>query len=100
MTELIDRLREEFQDKEYRHAYADEFLNSWIATQVKVLREQRGWTQEELASEVGMKQSRISLLENVHYSAWSLNTLKRLAQAFDTILKVSFETFGTRLTDM
>jgi len=100
MSELADKLREEFRDKEYRHAYADEFLNSYIATQIKVLREQRGWSQERLAQEADMKQSRISVMENVHYSSWSLSTLKRLAEAFDVALRVSFEGFGSRLADI
>lgn len=100
MSELAENLRSEFCDKEYRHAYADEFLNSYIATQIKVLREQRGWSQERLAQEADMKQSRISLLENVGYSSWSISTLKRLAEAFDLTLRVSFESFGSRLTDV
>ena len=100
MIELADKLRHEFQDKEYRQAYADEFLNASIATQIKVLRDQRPWTQGELAEKAGMKQSRISLLENVNYSAWSLTTLKRLAEAFDVTLKVSFESYSARLLDI
>ena len=100
MNELADRLKKEFSDKEYRHAYVDEFLNSYIATQIKVLREQRGWNQEKLAQEAGMKQSRISVLEDVNYYSWSLSTLKRLAKAFDVPLNVSFGTFGDRLIDI
>ena len=100
MNELADRLKKEFSDKEYRHAYVDEFLNSYIATQIKVLREQRGWNQEKLAQEAGMKQSRISVLEDVNYYSWSLSTLKKLAKAFDVPLNVSFGTFGDRLIDI
>lgn len=100
MSKLADKLRLEFQDREYRHAYVDSFLNSSIATQIKVLREQREWSQEQLAREANMKQPRISALENVNYSSWSINTLKRLAEAFDVTLKVSFESFGTRLVDI
>ncbi len=100
MKELAKTLRQEFPDKDYRHAYVDEFLNAWIATQLKVLREQRGWTQEHMAELVNMKQPRVSLLETVDYSAWSLSTLKRFARAFDLTLNVSFESFGTKLMDI
>ena len=100
MKELAEKLREEFLDKEYRHAYTGEFLNSYIATQIKVLREQRGWNQEQLAQEADMRQSRISVLENVNYSSWNITTLKRLAEAFDVTLNVSFESFGSRLRDI
>ncbi len=100
MKELRDRLREEFQDKDYADTYIDEFLNASIATQIKVLREQRGLTQGQLAQLAEMKQERICVLENVNYDSWSLKTLKRLASAFDVTLKVSFETFGTRIDDI
>jgi len=93
-------LREEFKDKEFAHAYADEFLNVYIATQIKVLREQHKLSQEELAELTGMKQERISVLENVDYSSWSINTLRKLAKAFDVTLRVTFETFGRGVSEM
>lgn len=99
MSELTDRYMEEFKDKETRHIYADNFLNTFIATQLKVLREDRGWTQSKLAQEAGMKQERISVLEDVNYESWSLKTLKRFAKAFDLRLSVKFETFGSFLRD-
>jgi transcriptional regulator with XRE-family HTH domain len=94
------RLRKKFSDKEFAHAYVDEFLNMSIATQLKVLREQQELTQKRLAELAGMKQERISVLENVNYSSWSINTLRKLAAAFDVRLRVSFETFGSCLAEM
>jgi transcriptional regulator with XRE-family HTH domain len=94
------RLKIDLADKEFAHSYVDEFLNLMIATQLKVLREQRVLTQEQLAQLAGMKQERISVLENVNYSSWSINTLRKLAHALDVTLKVSFETFGSRLAEM
>ena|SRR5579864_903378 len=99
MSELIDKLRVEFQDKEYRHAYADECLNTMIATQIKVLREEREMTQERLAEETGMRQPRIPLLEDASYSNWTINTLRRFAKAFDVALSVKFETFSRVISD-
>ena len=82
------------EDKAYRHAYAEESLNFTIATQIKVLREQREPpTQELLAKEAGMRQSMISRYENVNYSSWSINTLRKLANAFDVYLDVRFRSF-------
>ena len=100
MNNFMDRLNQSFRDKEYRHGYADEFLNMSIATQIKVLREQRGWSQKDLAEHAGMKQPRISAIENVNYYRWTVETLRRLAEAFDITLCVSFETFGKRLGDI
>src|SRR5262249_44827502 len=70
-------------------------LDSMIAMQLTALREQHGWTQGELAEKTRMAQPRISLLEDVNYSSWSVNTLRRIARAYDVRLKVSFEEFGS-----
>ena len=100
MSELRERLKEEFKrDKEYREAYTEDFLNTSIAAQIKVIREQRGMTQAELAERIGTKQAGISRIENVNYSAWKISTLKKIAFALGTRLKVSFETFGSLLDE-
>jgi transcriptional regulator with XRE-family HTH domain len=100
MSELRSNLREEFRDKEYRHAYADESLNTYIATQIKVLREQRNLTQTQLADLAGMAQPRIAVLEDINYSSWSINTLRRLAEAFDLRLAVKFENFSSLVVEL
>jgi transcriptional regulator with XRE-family HTH domain len=85
--------------KEYRYAYADEHLNSWIALQIKTIREQRGLRQSELAELIGTKQPAIARLENASYSGWKTDTLKKLARALDVRLKISFETFGSLIDE-
>jgi transcriptional regulator with XRE-family HTH domain len=100
MSELRDNLRSEFHDKEYRQIYSDESLNTYIATQIKVLREQRELTQKQLAEETGMAQPRIAVLEDVNYSSWSIGTLRRLAQAFDLRLSVKFENFSSLIPEL
>lgn len=95
MNTSAANILEDFKDKDYAHAYMEEFLNAYIATQIKVLREKEGWTQEQLAEKADMRQERISLLESVNYSSWSINTLRKLAKAFDLVLHVSFENFST-----
>lgn len=99
MNELTEKLREEFHDTETRRIYAEDLLNSYVATQIKVLREQAGWTQAQLAEKAGMKQERISVLEDVNYSSWTANVLKRLATAFDVRLSIKFESFGSFLPE-
>jgi transcriptional regulator with XRE-family HTH domain len=99
MNGLVKNLKQEFADEEYRHSYAESFLNSSIATQIKVLREQRKWRQADLAREAEMKQSVVSRLENVDYSSWSIKSLKKLAQAFDVVLTVRFERFKNLALD-
>ena len=99
MKELSQILRKEFKDKETAHIYIKEFLYENIATQLKVLIEQRGWTQKELAERAGMKQSRISLLENPNYDKWSISTLTKLGEIFDVGLYLSYENFS-KLIDL
>lgn len=100
MNELNDELRQDFHDADYAHAYVDDFLSAEIATQIKVLREQRELTQQQLAELAGMSQPRLSKLEDVNYGSWNIKTLAKLARAFDVTLKVSFETFGSRIGDI
>lgn len=97
---LRSDLVRQFQDPDYRHAYADSFVDSSIATQIQVLREQRELSQSELGDATGMKQSQISRLENVNNSSWQIRTLKRIAQALDVVLVVKFESFGKILPDI
>jgi len=95
------RLMKELQDEDYRYAYDEEFANSRMATQIKVIREQRnGMTQAQLAGKADMRQSRISALENVDYSAWSISTLRRLAQALGVRLTFKFESWGDLLSEV
>jgi len=101
MSDISDELRSEFlADKEYAHGYMESYIDAYIATQIKVLREQREWSQEELANETDMKQARISVLENIDYASWSVSTLRRFARAYDLVLKVSFEEFGAEIERM
>lgn len=99
MSELVDTLRTEFQDEEYRHSYAEECVNTMIASQIRILREERAMTQSALADKAGMAQPRLSVMENAEYSNWSINTLKRLARAFDLALSVKFEAFSEVILD-
>lgn len=100
MNELVERLKTEWSDKETRQVYCDEFLNASIGTQIKVLREERGLTQAQLAALADMKQPRIAALEDVNYSSWTINVLRRLAEAFDLALTVKFDSFGEKLRDI
>lgn len=100
MNPVKKRLKNDLQDKEFRRFYDEGFSDSSIATQIRVLREQREMTQKRLAEAAGMNQSRISELEDVNFSSWSVRSLRRLANAFDVRLKITFEEFGSLLVDV
>lgn len=82
-----------FNDREYRRAFAWE-LGSKLATQIRLLRERRGWRQQDLANRLGKRQEQISLLENPDYGRYSLRTLLQIAEAFDVALIVHFGSFA------
>jgi transcriptional regulator with XRE-family HTH domain len=94
---LLDRVIEQFGDFSYRHSFVESHVDSSLATQIQVLREQRKLTQAQLAEAAGMKQSQISRLERFDNSSWQLRTLRRVARALDLALVVRLESFGTVL---
>ncbi len=61
-----DAILTELRNPEDRRAYADDFVNNYLALQIKAIRQQRGMSQEELAEAIGTQQSMISRLENVN----------------------------------
>lgn len=95
MSELRENLRSEFLDREYREAYADTFVDTFVAMQIRAIREQRGMTQKELAEKIGTAQTGVSRLENANYSGRSISALKNVARQFDCWLRVSFESYGS-----
>lgn len=82
------------EDRDYRREFAEENISTGLAFQIRLLRESRGWTQEELAQRTGQAQASISRLENPNYGRHSLTTLKRLAAAFDVAMAVRFVAFS------
>jgi transcriptional regulator with XRE-family HTH domain len=100
MSGLIERLRVELRDREYREGYDEAYLDHHIATQIRAIREQRGWSQSDLAKAADMKQSRVSAMEDSDYGSWSINTLRRIAYALGVRLRVDFAEWGQLLEDI
>jgi transcriptional regulator with XRE-family HTH domain len=89
-------LRKSLSNKDRRDAFVSAYIDETIPFQIRALREQadRNWTQEDLATQAGMKQERISTLENPNYGSYSLRILKQIAAAFDVALMVRFVPFS------
>lgn len=100
MADISEALRNDLQDREFAEGYAESFLDTYVATQIKVLREQRELTQKQLANELGTSQGVISRIEDAGYASWNVKTLKKLARVFDVRLKISFETYGSLIGEM
>jgi transcriptional regulator with XRE-family HTH domain len=89
--------------KDYRHAYMAEGVRTWIARQVRALREQREMSQADLGREADKPQSAISRIEDPDYGKLTLQTLFDLAAAFDLPLLVQFvdwEDWLSRMNDV
>lgn len=91
---MLQTLWHRFKSPDYRHAYAETFLLGSVATQIKVLREQRHLSQAELAAKAGLKQSQVSRLEDVDNASLTVRTLLKLARALDLALIIRFERFS------
>jgi transcriptional regulator with XRE-family HTH domain len=82
------------QSKPRRDAYVAAHISNTVASQILMLREAKGWTQKQLAEKCGMRQSRISTLEDPNYENFEAATLRRLASAFDVALTIRFIPFS------
>ena len=81
-------------NKEYRDSFVASNIANTVSSQIFTLRDQRGWTQKELAQRAGMGQSRIPALEDPNLENFEIGTLKRIAAAFDVALVVRFVPFS------
>lgn len=92
-------LARELSDKQYRDEFVAAALRVGLPMQCRALRESRDWTQPRLAQEAGMSQPRISEIERPGERRLTLDTLLRLASAFDVALQVRFVPFSQLVDD-
>jgi transcriptional regulator with XRE-family HTH domain len=85
---IAERLK---KDKNFRGRFFRGRAQDEIAMSIRGLREKRQMRQVDLSKASGMKQSAISRIEQADYSAWSFNTLFRVADALDARIRVIFE---------
>lgn len=90
----LTKMWKAFSRKTYRDAYVSASIANTVSAQIFTLRDKLGLSQKQLAAKTGMKQSRISALENLDDENISIETLKRLASVFDVALAVRFIPFS------
>ena len=95
MNSKYKKLWENLKDPEFRKQFIDAYVDEGIAFQIRALRNKKELTQPKFAEEIGVKQPLVSAWENPNYGKYSLNTLKKLAKAFDVGLLVRFVRFST-----
>ena len=82
------------KSREDRAAFVSSQIDVGIPFQIRALREQRNMDQKALANAARMAQPRISAIESPGYGSFTLDTLKRVAAAFDVALIVRFGAFS------
>ena len=90
----ISKLWQKMRDRGYRRAFVASQINIGITFQIRTLLKSRGWTQDELADRADMKQPRISAMLKPGKVRPNIETLRRLAEAFDVGLIVKFVPFS------
>lgn len=93
MSELAKPILEPARllDKSYREEYNRDFLCWSIASQVRSNRVAREWSQAELAKRAGVSFASVNRIEGgCKDNLPLLETLTRIAQAFDAALRVYF----------
>jgi transcriptional regulator with XRE-family HTH domain len=92
-------LATQLKNKEYRDAFVASQIRIGFPMQCRALRESREWTQPQLAEKASMSQPRISEIERPGERKLNLETLLRLASAFDVALEVRFVPFSQLVDD-
>ena len=88
-------LTRELREKRYRDAYVDSQIRIGLPFQIRALRKSRDkMTQAALAKEAEMSQPRISEIESPGERNLNIDTLLRLASAFDVALEIRFVPFS------
>jgi transcriptional regulator with XRE-family HTH domain len=83
-----------WRDAEYRRAYLLASIEQGIAWQIKTNRTARGLSQADLADALGVEQSAVSQLEDPACGGYTVDTLLKLAEAFDCALSLRFVPFS------
>jgi transcriptional regulator with XRE-family HTH domain len=91
MNKFRDFLKEELKDEKLAKNYYKELEKARIAVEITYFREKSGITQKELAKKIKTTQSVIARLENPDYKKYSLSTLRKVAEALNIELNVSFK---------
>ena len=94
-TNFDTYLDEQLKDKTFAERF-ERAGEAWdVALQIAALRKQAGLSQKDLARELKTSQQQISRLESPAYEGHSLSMLRRVAEALDADLKISFEPHHT-----
>jgi DNA-binding transcriptional regulator YiaG len=85
-----DRLKEDMKNPEFRKAFEQEEVFASLAIEIAKIRQSKKLTQKQLARKLHTTQQNVSRLEDVQNRGYSIETLVKIADAFDKRLKIIF----------
>jgi len=92
---MLNNLLSKLRQKPYRDAYVKAHVSQGLAYQITALRQQRGWSQQDLAEKLSLKsQSAVARMEDPGYGKLSIATLLKLASVFDVALSIRFQPYS------
>ena len=94
MTTFSNVWRKLAASKEYRSAFVTAQFKRLVPFQIRTLRKQRRWSQEQLAENCKLTQGVISRAEDSDYGNLTVNTILRIADGFDVAFIGRFVPFS------
>lgn len=91
LTDINLGIAKKLRDKGYFQRFFRRRAQGEIASQIRELRDRRGFTQSRLANKMKTGQSAIARIENAKYSGWSFLTLLSVADILEARLRIVFE---------
>lgn len=95
-SDLVDLLK---NDKSFRDTFAMEFVKNAIPSQLRALRQERGWTQEDLGLATGKPRNVITRLENPNSNIPNIATMLEVATGCGAALLVKIVPFSKLLKE-
>lgn len=84
----------DIQDAQIREAYVRAELTNGLAHQIRIIRQQRGWSQKQFADKLGTTQTTVSRLEDPSYGRYNISSLLSVSKVFDVALFVRYLPFS------
>lgn len=97
VNDCIGVTESDLEDLEFRQGFAYGQATSTFGMQVKVIREARGITQEQLAEMTGTRQPNISRIERLGYEGITISTALKVSKALDAPLMFYLGTYSELL---
>ena len=90
VSRSLEKTIQRLNRRSARQAFTEAEAVTAIAHQIRVVRQQRGMTQKDLARQLNTTQAAISRLEDPSYGRFSIKSLIDIAKVFDVSLQVRF----------